>query len=540
MFVASACTDVYPEKSGLASFMVALSPDKGQKTGSEEKPMNYVSGTSCAVATCPVGEECLGYCGVSGLSCAEDLDCPTGEYCTQLCARPIFLDISALGVEGNSHKMDGEYWVHLKVVPGMIPAPYEFVKLVNGKAKDVPVYIAQTFGESFVWVEDIGDGYETLGYGECNNGKDDDGDGWIDLADPNCLDPSDPKEAAASYATGISPALFFEAPRVWHLQYTDQVARSPLAGQNVYVESGDLVVTNVVANGFFVTDMDHHKAVLDNGNPGYFNSFFLYTFNKPEGVRYGDIVCSFSGGVVEYEGNTQMTFPTPVVADKDAEEPCENREVKLDTEVPDPVDVTDLLVPEDPESKDYRDQVMANAISLEPFESGLIKVSDVEVSNRFIACDADENGQYPSNSDDDTCRDECQIDPYCTQLESFFKYSQMTAYANAGKKIYLGIDMLKDKVPLEVPYIGAGDVSGNCPDLIDPDTGEVLVENPHKVVIGDTLYIEYLCPPTTFESVTGNFRHIYLCNDDPGKQEGCTLQMTMLIPRFDEDFEFEE
>ena len=308
---AASCTDLINESGGLHSFMVALSPDKGQKTGSPDEPMIYISGTSCAASSCPGGEECLGFCGVSGNSCEVDLDCPMGEYCTHMCARPLFLDIKALGTDGSGYAMKGDHWVHLKAVPGMIPAPYEYIKLVDGMAKNVPIYIAQTFGESYIWVEDIGDGYKTPGYGECNNGEDDDGDGWIDLADPNCLDASDPREAKASYATGLSPALYYEAPRIWHLQYTDQVARSPLAGENVYVESGNLVVTNVVATGFFITDMEHHKPVLDNGNPGFFNSFFLYTFNKPEGIRYGDLICSLTGGVVEYEGMPPLPDLTP-------------------------------------------------------------------------------------------------------------------------------------------------------------------------------------------------------------------------------------
>jgi len=539
-----ACTTEYVEPNALHSFGVTLTPEMGQETGNPEEPLDYISGTSCAENPCPGKEECIGYCAVNNhIACFADDDCPTGEFCARICAQPVFLDVRSLGRDGKYFPLEGELQVHLQVVPGMIPGPYEYITLTDGEVKAAKVYIAQTFGESFIWVEDNGDGHSGEQYGPCNNELDDDGDGFIDQADPNCMSPSDPVEEKASFATGLSPALHFENPRIWHLQYTDQVSTSPLAGQNVFVEEGAMVVTNIIANGFFVTDLDdQHHPLDDEGTPGYYNAFFFYTFNKPEGIGYGDLLCSFTGGVVEYEGNTQMTFPTYEAAIK-SEGPtkaCKNREIDLTLQVPDPIDVTSLLVAEEPESSSYSDQMMENARALEPFESNLIQIKNVQGANRFIACDSDENGQFPANSDDDACRDECQLDPICTQLESFFKYSQMSAYATLGKKFFVGIDMLQDKVPLEVPYVGSPDLSGNCGDIIDETSGEVLVENPHKILIGDTLFWEYLCPEQNLNSITGNLRHIYLCDPKPGQRESCGLQMTMLVPRFDDDFDFAE
>jgi hypothetical protein len=539
-----ACTTEYLEPNELHSFSVTLTPNRAQKTGSPDKPLGYISGTSCAENPCPGEEECIGYCAVSNhVSCTADDDCPTGEFCSRICAQPIFLDVESQGRDGEPFPLKGERQVHLHVVPGMIPGPYEYLTLTDGKVEAAKIYIAQTFGESYIWVEDNGDGHSPDQYGPCNNELDDDGDGFIDQADPNCTSPDDPREEKASYATGLSPALHFENPRIWHLQYTDQVSTSPLAGQNVFVEKGAMVVTNIIANGFFVTDMDdQHHPLDDEGTPGYYNAFFFYTFNKPEGIGYGDLLCSFTGGVVEYEGNTQMTFPSyeGAVKSEGPKRACKNREIDVTLKVPDPIDVTSLLVPEEPESSSYADQMMENARALEPFESNLIQIKNVQGAKRFIACDSDENGQFPANSDDDACRDECQLDPTCTQLESFFKYSQMSAYATLGKKFFVGIDMLQDKVPLEVPYVGSADLSGNCGDLIDETSGEVLVENPHKILIGDTLFWEYLCPEQNLNSITGNLRHIYLCDPKPGQRESCGLQMTMLVPRFDDDFDFAE
>ncbi|MBM4352645.1 MAG: hypothetical protein FJ109_02450 [Deltaproteobacteria bacterium] len=536
------CTTYYKDPNSLSTFEVKLSSSTpAQKAGSEKEPLDYISGTSCLVNQCPAGEECIGFCALAGSTCIADTDCATGEYCNKVCTRPLFLDIQAIDRLGKPYLLKGERWVHIQAVPGMVPPPFQYAKLVDGKADDVPVYLAQSIGESYLWVEDIGFGPTDKDYDQCNNEKDDDGDGFIDQADPNCLGPHDPSEAYANYATGLSPPLWFESPRIWHIQYTDEISRSPLDGQNVYVEEGDMIVTNVVANGFFVTDMAGQKPVRDDGTPGWFNSFFFYTFNKPEGIGYGDMICSFTGGVVEYEGNTQMTFPTYVPAKKAAGDAkaCKGRTINTKLEVPEPVDVTAMLGPENPKDSDFKNQVMANAKALEPYESSLIRIRDVAAATRFLACDPDEDGQYPNNSDDDACRDVCQADPLCTQLESFFKYSQMAAYTATGKKFFVGIDMLMDNVPLQVPYIGAEDLSGNCPDLVD-ENGEVVVDNPHKILIGDTLYVEYLCPERLLSAVSGNYRHLYLCNTPPGKKESCNLQMTMLVPRFDADFVFED
>jgi hypothetical protein len=157
------------------------------------------------------------------------------------------------------------------------------------------------------------------------------------------------------------------------------------------------------------------------------------------------------------------------------------------------------------------------------------------------------DGEYPSGSDDALCRNECQNDPYCTQLESFFQYSQLAAYAEKepvqgsskipGKKIYVGLEMLKKNKPLSIPFIGAKDQTGNCPDIVDVTTGAIVTENPHRVQIGQTYFTEYACPGLFLNSVAGTMRHIYFCSKTPGRREGCTLQMHMVVPRFDSDFD---
>lgn len=567
--VSAACETVYKDPDDIHSFQVTFADGPGALgKGSPSAPMQYISGRSCGTTACPANEDCIGFCTLSGQPCKLDAECGNVDYCAMRCARPVYLNIQAVGKDGKAFdpqayykktgdpRANNDLWVHVMIKPGFVPPPYEYIKLEKGQTAAAKVYVAQAIGESNVWIEDLGVGPPQEQYGQCNNGKDDDQDGFIDVVDPDCVDASDPLEFPPTFATGLSPPLYFETPTIKHIQFTDEVASSPLQDQDILVDKGNLVVTNVVANGFYITDLDDNPGVSTFATvqeckaQAPYNAFFLYTFNKPQGVNYSDTICTISGGVVEYQGNTQMTFPSFDVyrenfLDWGKQSPCLNRDdVTGGLEVPEPLDITNCLSPEDPGSASATDQSMANALVLEGFESSLVKLRSVTLSTRYLACDSDEDDSYPSGSDDDACRDLCQEDPECTQLESYFQYSQLAAFWHAaqpvegGKKLYVGLDMLKGAAPLEIPNIGAADTSGNCPSIVDPDTGAVLIENPHKISIGDTLYTEYTCPLKELNSITGTLRHIYLCPQKPGKKEKCGLQMTMIIPRYDEDFDF--
>jgi len=550
----SGCVTEYRDANRLESFKVSLAPGHGVEIGSEGDRVPYVSGASCEHLDCPKGEECLGYCCASGDLCADDDDCSMDERCATVCARPVWLDVDAVLRDGSLYEPPEDQadpwrlWVEVDMHPGFVPPPFRAVRLEDGKARDVHTFIARAVGESHLWVEDTGYAPFDGDYGQCNDGADNDGDGWVDLADPDCMDAADGLESEPSWATGLSPTFWFETPAIRHVQYTGDVASSPLQGSDAYIAAGRMVVTNVSANGFFVTDLDQHTEVLQDDSDGYYNSIFVYTFNKPVGIRYGDTLCAISGGVVEYQGNTQLKFPSFEVLQEEAIQTkqvggeevtygrCHQRIIPgpdIDLDVPQPVDVTDLLVTEEPGKPDYRDQLMINARFLEPLEAGLVKVRDLSMSTRYIACDADENGVIESG-DEDTCRDECQEDPLCTQLESFFQYQQVAVHAALGKKFFVALDMLKDLVPLEIAYIGQPDQSGRCAEYVDPDSGDI-IKNPRKVLMGETQFLEYRCPPMEMASISGNYRQIYLCPTGPCEEERCSLILTMILPRFDED-----
>jgi hypothetical protein len=537
------CTTIYDDPNEIHSFKVSFSQGKTPQVGSEDERLTYVSGHDCTgTADCMAGQECVGYCTDSLTQCTNDEQCGMDEACAQLCATPVYIDIEALGRDGKSYlPQQEEMWVNISVHPGFVPPSYGQAMLIDGKAQMVKTYISRAVGESQIWVEDMGITPKGELYGQCNDNKDNDGDGWIDMADPGCMNADDDSELNASYATGLSPSFFYDNPTIFDLQNTTKVASSPLKGEAIHVNSGRMVVTNTSSSGFFVTDV----TPPDDGSPiGHFRSVFMYTFSKPVGVDYGDTMCSLTGGVVEYMGNTQIKFPSFEVLDEDmlaldkngkTYGRCTDRYIAPDyvkVDVPEPVDVTELLVEETPGGASFRDQIMSNSQALEPYESGLIKINNLAMASRFLACDKDENGNIDTG-DEDLCRDECQNDPLCTQLESYFKYRQVTVFAAAGKKFYLSLDMLKKILPLEISYIGQPDQSKRCLPYID-ETGET-IENPHQLMIGETRFTEYNCPPMILDSVSGSYRQIYLCKSYPGKDENCSLQMAMLVPRFDDD-----
>jgi len=312
--------------------------------------------------------------------------------------------------------------------------------------------------------------------------------------------------------------------------------------------------------------MRYHKDTLDNGEPGYFDSVFLYTWATPEGIYQGDLICQFSGGLVEFQGNTQFTFPSfdpfyPGVEgcedirerhalDEDArrndvlealdllitEEDDEGNEThRLDLDKL-TVDITERLMPAfeertDEEGADYwrpvddfKEAVDANACALEPFESAMVQISNVAVSTTFVECDQNQNG-YIDDGDEYDCRNRCQEDALCTELQSYERYKQWAGLVDGKLKMYVNQEMLLEKMPLKIAGIGQPDEAGRC-----------ILEG---FWLGQHEFRRYVCPPMHYASIRGNLRQIFLCDKDYD-EDGCSLQLFSLTPTGDRDVVSEE
>ncbi|MEC8277812.1 MAG: hypothetical protein VX026_08855, partial [Myxococcota bacterium] len=65
----------------------------------------------------------------------------------------------------------------------------------------------------------------------------------------------------------------------------------------------------VGTSGFWVTDYAEQGSANCLTNESCYNSLFVYTFQKPQGVRPGYKLILLTGGNQEYLGTTQFSFP---------------------------------------------------------------------------------------------------------------------------------------------------------------------------------------------------------------------------------------
>ncbi len=465
------CTTKLKSEVKLQSFEVTLTTEAAaQLVGTAEAPLPFVSGTACAIdAVCPDGEECR-----------------DGK-----CSRCYRLDVVARDSRGEPTDFDG--LLHADVTPGFVGKSTAYFEMTDGTAEGVEVCLNRASGPTHLWVEHDGvvplaDGVK---YGQCNDGVDNDGNGFVDQADPGCRGVFDDLEASSSGASGAGPDLFFTNPRVHQLQQTTLVRTSPLRGLQVRVEEGDLIVTNVVSNGFYVTDMER----VDQGEP--FASVFVFTFSVPEGVLLNDRVLFFSGALEEHVGQTQLIFPSFEV-ERQTDRPVEPAAGGTD--------VTDLLVAE----KDNFDgpNIAKNSELLEELESSLVKARNISVPTRL-------NGRI-DDGDEFLCRGQCNDDVACTDLESFFEFGQWLGQVDGKKVMGFSVSLAAEFTPLDIEFIGQEDQLGLCVK--------------ETTALG---FLQYLCPARTVESVSGSLRHVYLCGSSGGND--CGLQFWILDPRFDED-----
>ncbi|MDP6944429.1 MAG: hypothetical protein QF464_09795, partial [Myxococcota bacterium] len=285
----SGCVVEHPLVNDLLSFEIqfsATAPD--QPAGTEGDRMDFVSGSTClSDAGCLEGQECVG--GADG----------------KVCARRYVFDVVAYGRDGEPFPYRGP--ITVRVTPGVVADGETRHLMEDGRIDGLEVYLARSFGHTHVWVE--ADGYwprpDAASYGQCSDGLDNDANGLVDLADPGCRDETDDIEAPVSLASGVSPGLWFADPTLRDLQRSDPIviSTSPLVGEQVQVARGNLVVTNVVNNGFYVVDLEHNQP------DALFTSLFVFTYSKPKDLLYGDKLCGFSGAVQEHVGHTQVVFP---------------------------------------------------------------------------------------------------------------------------------------------------------------------------------------------------------------------------------------
>jgi hypothetical protein len=140
----------------------------------------------------------------------------------------------------------------------------------------------------------------------------------------------------ATYATGISPTLWYRDPFIRDIQTpasemgVDAYAAAPLDGKNisvndsVYGASGLMVVTSVFAQGYTVADVNCASPMTPPCTSMSYDyvEVFSYSAAVDQNLNFlseGEIISGFAGGISEFDGLTEIGFPqtfaafTPVV-----------------------------------------------------------------------------------------------------------------------------------------------------------------------------------------------------------------------------------
>ena len=173
--------------------------------------------------------------------------------------------------------------------------PLATIPLVNGVSVETSIALERVYGPTTIWIED--------GAGE-----------------------------TATYATGTSPTLWFKDVTIAEVQRPksetalDKLVASPLELKQVAIggsshgAKGRLVVTSVYTQGYTVSDvLCQDEAGTPPCTAGDYDHMLVFTFSAPISappggdrrlLQVGDTLTQFGGGVQEFNGLTELSFPT--------------------------------------------------------------------------------------------------------------------------------------------------------------------------------------------------------------------------------------
>ncbi len=492
--------------------------------------------------------------------------CPAGEKCYN-----VSVGAYAVDVEGN-FLPDYNEIVPISTVPGKLSVDtvefkngvvgqWEYdetgkpTKLISGQT----IGMRYTFGNTRIWIEDT---IEKL--------KD-------EMPDKKCLngrEKQDQRTCEPSLATGVSEEFVFVPQTIRMIQYNPEQldGQSPINKEYAQLKAmkgHELVVTNVVATGFYVTDL---------GDPEY-NSLFIFTYSQPGRVDIGDRVCEVSGGIAEYTGMTQLQFPSWGIQNKErstaedidpapedgeqgvgscidketgevrdcTQEELEAMDAIVDCsnvyydyqlskeekkkfayiEPPSPRTITpELLALKSDSSKKTgidgstikTSPVQTNA--LERLEGSVVTIQNVRLSTEFINCDDNGNSKIESGSEEAECRTKCNDNSKrCTEMSNLESYDQWKAWTVDGNaEISVASSSL----------IANFDITKDCESWIDPSTYRHMMR----------------CPDRRLKRLTGNLKQVLPgCSGDVfcyASKWKSSMIMSVIEPRISTDLIMDE
>ena len=219
-----------------------------------------------------------------------------------------------------------------------------------------------------------------------------------------------------SFALGASRSIYFDQPSLNEVQIDSQLLQSgdvfasSLPDRFVELDCqiddaggpfadghGQLVVTGVFNEGFFVTDVAEKER-------GY-NHLYVYNYSYPEDLELGDRLDRLVGTTTEFSGGTQISFPDWKVA-QDNTGDSEAYRVDLDAVVPATL-ITTSICKQGGTSNQHLCGYSSKNWTLESLESSRVRLENVYTPDLFVDCDHNADGQIPFAGFDQVCDFDC-------------------------------------------------------------------------------------------------------------------------------------
>lgn len=255
----------------------------------------------------------------------------------------------------------------VRVVPGTVDAAFRTVQFRDGLATGIEGRLPEaafrgSFGDTYLWLADenpparasetpgLGSpcgfdqadacfpfglicinttpavGFDPSGLAYCSFGCEDDSgcpDGYscqLDVEAYSQLDsPGACTRVQPTYAAGATGPIYLISPNISDVNRSESLLASPFQEQFVEVKRGNMVITGVRIDGFYVTDT---CAIPDYPGTGQalcteeeraqvpeFNHLFVFNFSRPDDLFVGDRLSFVSGPVTEFVGLSELSFP---------------------------------------------------------------------------------------------------------------------------------------------------------------------------------------------------------------------------------------
>ena len=210
-------------------------------------------------------------------------------------ARSVTMNLTAIGPDGAP---DTSFTTDLQVfsqflgtlTPGLEEPPLMTVRMTNGVANGQTLTLPSTFGPTTIWVDDG-------------------------------------QSANPTYATGTSVTLWYRDPFVSDVQkpvdetVNEAMFRSPLETKQVsvngskYGDNGRLIVTSIFAQGYTVSDAMCSAGGAPPCTAMGYDHMMVFSFSAPRDqlgrlLLEGQVIDGFTGGVSEFNGLTEIGFPS--------------------------------------------------------------------------------------------------------------------------------------------------------------------------------------------------------------------------------------